>query len=94
MSETAAVHSLIEQLVSRHGIRALAADDVKSFCATGVRLLLFMEDPLRYRETLDLAVIAPELARAFPDAFTMAVLFPEEAGSSGKRRALRGRAQP
>ena len=32
----------------------------------GHALLLFTEDPVRYKETLDLAVIVPELARAFP----------------------------
>ena len=73
------IHPLIEQLATRHGASAVAPDEVERFCASGTRLLIFTEDPLRYREVLDLAVIAPEIARAFPGAFDLGVLHPEVA---------------
>jgi hydrogenase-1 operon protein HyaE len=34
---------------------------------------------MRFKEALDLAVIVPELARAFPGRFTVGVLLPEAA---------------
>ncbi len=42
-------------------------------------MLVFTEDPVRYKETLDLAVIAPEVARAFAGQFRVGVLYPEAA---------------
>ena len=42
-------------------------------------MLVFTEDPLRVRETLDIAVIVPELMRAFPGRFRVGVLLPEAA---------------
>ncbi|HEY2190003.1 MAG TPA: hydrogenase, partial [Caldimonas sp.] len=45
----------------------------------GHALLLFIEDPRRIKETLDLVVIVPELQRAFPGRFEIAVLLPEAA---------------
>ena len=39
-------------------------------------LLVFTEDPLRVRETLDIAVIVPELVHAFPGRFRVGVLLP------------------
>jgi hydrogenase-1 operon protein HyaE len=48
-------------------------------------MLVFTEDPVRYKETLDLAVIAPEVARAFAGRFRMGVLYPEAARQVAKR---------
>ena len=74
------VHPLLEQLVSRHGFTPLDADSIDSFvAATGHTLLVFTEDPVRYKETLDLAVIAPEVARAFDGRFRVGVLLPAAA---------------
>ncbi len=42
-------------------------------------LLVFTEDPVRFKETLDLAVIVPELMRAFAGRFAVGVLLPEAA---------------
>jgi len=42
-------------------------------------MLVFTEDPVRYKETLDLAVIAPEVVRAFADRFRVGVLYPAAA---------------
>lgn len=74
---TAVLHPLLEQLVSRHGFTALDADSIDGFIDTpGHAMLVFTEDPLRYKETLDLAVIAPEVARAFAGRFRIGVLYP------------------
>jgi hydrogenase-1 operon protein HyaE len=40
---------------------------------------VFTEDPVRYKETLDLAVIAPEVAKAFAGVFRVGVLLPADA---------------
>jgi hydrogenase-1 operon protein HyaE len=74
------LHPLLEQLVSRHGFTVIDADSIDGFIdAPGNALLVFTEDPVRYRETLDLAVIAPEVVRAFPGRFRTAVLYPADA---------------
>ncbi|HQR21724.1 MAG TPA: hydrogenase [Burkholderiaceae bacterium] len=76
----APLHPLLEQLVSRHGFTALDAESIDAFVASpGHVMLVFTEDPVRYRETLDLAVIAPEVLRAFPGRFRTGVLYPEVA---------------
>jgi hydrogenase-1 operon protein HyaE len=74
------LHPLLEQLVSRHGFTAVDADSIYDFIhAAGHAMLIFTEDPVRYKETLDLAVIAPEVARAFAGQFRVGVLYPDAA---------------
>jgi hydrogenase-1 operon protein HyaE len=74
------LHPLLEQLVSRHGFTAVDADSIDDFThAAGHAMLVFTEDPVRYKETLDLAVIAPEVARAFAGQFRVGVLYPDAA---------------
>jgi hydrogenase-1 operon protein HyaE len=76
----AQVHPLLDQLVSRHGFTPLDADSIDAFvAAAGHALLVFTEDPVRYKETLDLAVITPEIARAFEGRFRVGVLLPAAA---------------
>ena len=55
----------------------------------GHTLLLFIEDPVRYKETLDLAVIVPELARAFRGRFAVGVLLPEPRAAIAPRYGFR-----
>jgi hydrogenase-1 operon protein HyaE len=75
-----AVHPLIDQLFTRHSFVHVDAASLDAFAdAAGHALLVFTEDPVRYKETLDLAVIAPEVARAYPGAFRVGVLLPAEA---------------
>ena len=75
-----AVHPLVEQLFTRHGFERVDAESLDAFAAgPGHALLVFTEDPVRYKETLDLAVIAPEVARAFEGCFRVAVLLPADA---------------
>jgi len=74
------LHPLLEQLVSRHGFVAADAESLDDFIhAAGHAMLVFTEDPVRYKETLDLAVIAPEVARAFAGRFRVGVLYPDAA---------------
>lgn len=79
-------YPLIAQLFTKHGFTLVGSDGFAAFTErSGHSLLLFLEDPIRYRETLDLAVIAPQLARAFPGRFAVGVLLPE----SARREAIR-----
>jgi len=75
-----AVHPLVEQLTTQHGFVRIDADSLDAFAAApGHALLVFTEDPVRFKETLDLAVIAPEIAKAFAGALRAAVLLPADA---------------
>ena len=52
-------------------------------------LLVFLDDPQRVRETLDLAVIVPELALAFPGRFRVGVVLPGDARALQMRYGFR-----
>jgi hydrogenase-1 operon protein HyaE len=85
-----ATHPLIAQLFGKHGFAEVNAADFDTFTGQpGHRLLVFLEDPLRVRETLDLAVILPELAQAFAGRFTVGILLPATARSLYARYAFR-----
>lgn len=76
----AARHPLIERLFAEHGFAEVTVEGFDAFVAQpGHTVLFFSEDPVRFRETLDLAVILPELARAFAGRFRAGVLLPEAA---------------
>lgn len=75
-----AMNPLVERLFSHHGYKNLDAESVATFSAgPGHAMLVFTEDPLRFKETLDLAVIAPELDKAFAGRFRIGVLLPAAA---------------
>ena len=81
-----ASYPLVEQMFSRHGCTRVDADGIETFLARpGHALLVFTEDPMRYKETLDLAVIVPQLQRAFPGRFVTGVLLPEAARQVQRR---------
>ena len=91
-SATAAgtVHPLVAQLAARHGFAALSVESFDGWAnAPGRALVVFTEDPVRYKETLDLAVIAPEVVRAFPGVFRAGVLLPEAARAIAVRYGFR-----
>lgn len=80
MTATPALHPLLEALFSHHGYARVDAETLNEFAAKpGHALLVFTEDPLRFKETLDLAVIAPELDKAFPGRMRIGVLAPQAA---------------
>jgi len=81
---------LIAQLFAKHGFTEVRAENFAAFAqAQGHTLLLFTEDPFRIKETLDLAVIVPEIVRAFPGRFAVGVLLPEAARAFQPRYGFR-----
>ena len=89
-SAPATDYPLIAQLFSKHGFAEITEANFAAWAQTpGRKLLLFIEDPGRYKETLDLAVIVPELCRAFPGRFAVGVLLPDAAREFGHRYAFR-----
>jgi hydrogenase-1 operon protein HyaE len=76
----ATLHPLFDALFARHGFTQVDAAGFPAFAAReGHVLLAFLEDPPRVKESLDLAVILPEIDRAFPGRLTVGVLLPETA---------------
>lgn len=58
---------LLDRLSTELGYPLLDATGVDAFIAEpGVSVLFFTEDPARFAETLDVAVVLPELLSAFP----------------------------
>lgn len=85
-----AMHPLIERLVGLCGATVLEPADVDAWAgAPGLALLVFTEDPVLYRETLDLAVIVPELAQAMAGRFRTGVLLPAAARAVAPRFGFR-----
>jgi hydrogenase-1 operon protein HyaE len=84
------LHPLLAQLFDKHGYANVDAAGLDAFAAhPGHALLVFTEDPLRVRETLDLAVIVPELAHAFSGRFRVGVLLPAAARQLSARYGVR-----
>ena len=66
---------LIEQLIEHHGFPRLTAANIDRMLAAEGTLVLFLtEDPKRYPESNDVAVILPELMRAFSNRFRPVVV--------------------
>ena len=83
-------HPLLAQLVDKHGFTELRSDSFDAFAdAPGRALIAFTEDPARFRETLDLAVIVPEIVRAFGGRLRAGVLFPDAARAVAARYGFR-----
>jgi hydrogenase-1 operon protein HyaE len=83
-------YPLIAGLFARHGYAEVNAENFAAFTRrAGHALLFFTEDPARFKETLDLAVIVPEIAQAFPGRFAVGVLLPEAARALQPRYGFR-----
>jgi hydrogenase-1 operon protein HyaE len=83
-------HPLLERLTTHHGFPELDAATFDDFVAApGHALVFFSEDPRRQRETLDLAVILPELHRGFGGAFRAGWLGPDAAKTLYARYGFR-----
>ena len=86
----AVLHPLLDQLFSKHGFVAVDASTVEEFLReAGTAVLLFMEDPMRVRETLDLAVIGPELTQVFAGRFRVGVALVDAARALQPRYGFR-----
>lgn len=68
-------HPLLERLVSDLGIPEVDSESVNDFLAApGDAVLFFAENPVQYPESADVAVILPELVRAFGSRFRAALV--------------------
>jgi hydrogenase-1 operon protein HyaE len=75
MKEPRELHPLLQRLLQQTGAALLDADSVDAWLAlAGTAMLLFCDEPERQKETLDLAVIVPELCVARPRAFRVGLL--------------------
>lgn len=82
-----AVPPLYQRLLAR--FIEVTAESLDAFLAApGRTLLVFLDEPERIKESLDLAVIAPELAAAFPQ-FRVGVLLPQAANAVARRFGFR-----
>lgn len=83
-------HPLFDRMFSEFGFTQVPQQGFEQFRKhPGHTLLFFSADPVRYRETLDLAVVLPEISRAFPGRFAVGVLLPEAAGAIAPRYGVR-----
>ena len=84
------LHPLFERLFREFGYANVTPDTLDVFLAApGRKLLVFLDDPNRLKETLDLAVIAPELARAFAPHLSVGVLLPAAATAIAPKYGFR-----
>jgi hydrogenase-1 operon protein HyaE len=80
------LHPLLLRLMQQTGAAVLGAEAFDAWAdAPGVAMVVFAEDPERYKETLDLAVIVPELHAASGRAFRVALLPPAAARALSAR---------
>jgi hydrogenase-1 operon protein HyaE len=83
-------HPLLERLIALAPATVLDPVTFDAWAGEpGHALLVFTEDPVLYRETLDLAVIVPELVAAMPGRFRTGVLLPMPARAIASRYGFR-----
>ncbi len=81
-----ALHPLLTRLVAQTGASVLDAETLDAWAKQpGAAMLVFVDDPDRNKETLDLAVIVPELHAARADRFRVALLPPAAARALAPR---------
>jgi hydrogenase-1 operon protein HyaE len=84
------MHPLLERLLDLAAATALEPGIFDMWTGEpGAALLVFTEDPALYRETLDLAVIVPELVQAFAGRFRTGLLLPPAARALASRYGFR-----
>lgn len=76
MTETTALHApLVERLAHQYGATWVDDTNVTDWIETGGdRVILLAGDPVRFPEGVDVAAVLPELMKAFPDRFALAVV--------------------
>jgi hydrogenase-1 operon protein HyaE len=71
------LHPLLARLVKLTGASVLSTDNYDPWARQpGFAMVVFAEDPERYKETLDLAVIVPELHATGGKLFRVGLLLP------------------
>lgn len=82
----APLHPLLQRMRQLTGAALLDEDEVADWVKLpGAAMLVFLEEPERYKETLDLAVVVPELFTARPQAFRVGLLRPPVARAVAPR---------
>lgn len=85
-----AEHALVRRLVEHEGATRLDEATLDAFLAApGEAVLFFTEDPARFREVPDVAVILPELRRAAVRPFRIGVLPAPLANALAQRWTVR-----
>lgn len=85
-----ALHPLFARLFSEFGFPSITPGTLDAFLGTaGRKLLVFLDDPDRLKESLDLAVITPELAREFAPRLAVGVLLPAAATAIAPKYGFR-----
>jgi len=68
-------HPLIQRLYDECGYPEVTLETHDAFIGQpGIRVLFFAGDPKRFRETTDVAVVLPELVKAFQEGLTPGVV--------------------
>jgi hydrogenase-1 operon protein HyaE len=81
-----ALHPLLARLVTQTAASVLDTEAFDAWAAqTGVAMVVFAEDPARTKETLDLAVIVPELHATAGRRFHVALLTPAASRALARR---------
>lgn len=81
---------LVTRLVTEGGAARLDESTCDAFIAQpGESVLFFTEDPIRFREVLDVAVILPELAKGCARPFRIGVLPPPLANAKASTYGVR-----
>lgn len=76
-ADAGGLHPLLQRMLQTTGAALLDADTLDPWLTQpGAAMLVFVDDPDRQKETLDLAVIVPELHAARRGAFRVALLPP------------------
>jgi len=87
---SAAEPPLVTRLVDSHGAARLDESSFDAFVAVpGEAVLFFTEDPARFREVTDLAVILPEIRAAAARPFRIGVLPPPLANAKAATYGVR-----
>lgn len=75
-----AFQALLQRLVAQHGFAPLGETDFDAWAAApGHAVVLFLEDPVRYPECWDMAVVLPELLKSLPGRLRAGLLAPQQA---------------
>ena len=86
MNTASDLHPLLQRLLQQTGAALLEADAVDAWSnQPGAAMIVFAEDPERYKETLDMAVIVPELHARSARQFRVALLPPAAARALAPR---------